>query len=67
MLKNQTAPSRTCAHPIDRNLALAERLKINGTPTSIAQDGRVLAGAASTTQIETWLAKPATTSHPASE
>jgi len=44
-----------CTHPIDRNVALAERLGISGTPTLIAGDGRRLAGAAGLAQIEAWL------------
>ena len=44
-----------CAHPVDRNVALGERLNISGTPTLIAADGRVLPGAASAAQIEEWL------------
>ena len=57
MLYGQTAASSNCAHPVDRNIALGERLQINGTPTMIAADGRVLPGAASADQIEAWLAK----------
>ncbi len=44
-----------CAHPVDRNIALGERLGISGTPTLVAADGRVLAGAATLPQIEAWL------------
>ena len=57
MLRGETIAPRTCAHPVDRNIALGERLQINGTPTSIASDGRVMPGAASAAQIEAWLAK----------
>lgn len=46
-----------CAHPVDRNIALAERLGITGTPTLVARDGRVLAGSAGLAQIEAWLAR----------
>jgi len=31
-------------------------LQINGTPTLIAADGRIMPGAASAAQIEAWLA-----------
>ena len=34
-----------------------DRLGISGTPTLVAQDGRVLAGAAGLPQIEAWLAR----------
>ena len=57
MLHGRTAASSNCAHPVDRNIALGERLQINGTPTMIAADGRVLPGAASADQIAAWLAK----------
>ena len=59
MLRGQTTTSRACANPVDRNVALGERLQINGTPTMIAADGRMLPGAASAEQIEAWLAKSA--------
>ena len=59
MSRGQTSTNRTCAHPVDRNVALGERLQINGTPTLIAADGRVMPGAASSEQIEAWLAKNA--------
>jgi thiol:disulfide interchange protein DsbC len=45
---------------VDRNVALGERLGINGTPTLIAADGRMLPGAASKEQIEAWLLRSAT-------
>ena len=57
MLHGQTAANTDCVHPVDRNGALGERLQINGTPTMIAADGRVLPGAANAAQIEAWLAK----------
>lgn len=57
MLHDQTPPGADCVHPVDRNVALAERLGINGTPTLIAGDGRLMPGAASRQQIETWLAR----------
>lgn len=49
--------AQECVHPVDRNVALGERLGINGTPTLVAADGRVLPGAASLAQIEAWLAR----------
>jgi thiol:disulfide interchange protein DsbC len=57
MQQNQPATSEPCAHPVDRNIALAERLGISGTPTLVAGDGRVMAGAASAAQVEDWLAR----------
>lgn len=58
MLRDSLPPQADCPHPVDRNVALGEQLGINGTPTLIAGDGRVLAGAASRDQIEAWLSRP---------
>ena len=58
MLRDALPPQADCPHPVDRNVALGEQLGINGTPTLIAGDGRVLAGAASRDQIEAWLSRP---------
>lgn len=60
MLRDALPPQADCRHPVDRNVALGEQLGINGTPTLIAGDGRVLAGAASRDQIEAWLSRPGT-------
>jgi thiol:disulfide interchange protein DsbC len=60
MLRDALPPKADCPHPVDRNIALGEQLGINGTPTLIAGDGRVLAGAASREQIESWLSGPGT-------
>jgi len=57
MLRDTLPPQADCPHPVDRNVALGEQLGINGTPTLIAGDGRVLAGAASRDQIEAWLSR----------
>ena len=47
MWDDKQIPAQECAHPVDRNVVLGERLGINGTPTLVAADGRVLPGAAS--------------------
>lgn len=60
MWRDEKIPAQECAHPVDRNVALGERLGINGTPTLVAADGRVLPGAASLAQIESWLARDTT-------
>jgi len=60
MWDDKKTRAQECAHPIDRNVALGERLGINGTPTLVAADGRVLPGAASLAQIEAWLARDTT-------
>ncbi len=57
MLRDETSPAGECPHPVDRNIALGERLGISGTPTLVAGDGRILPGAASRAQIEAWLAR----------
>jgi thiol:disulfide interchange protein DsbC len=36
--------AKTCANPIDENLALVERLGVNGTPAIFLEDGRRLPG-----------------------
>ncbi len=55
MWRGESVPQADCPHPVDRNVALGERLGINGTPTLISVDGRMLPGAASKEQIEAWL------------
>ena len=45
-----------CAHPLERNRALARRLDVAGTPTLIFADGRRIAGYASAAQVEAALA-----------
>ncbi len=57
MRQDQIITGEPCAHPVDRNIALAERLGISGTPTLVAADGRIMAGAASASQIKDWLAR----------
>ncbi len=60
MTRDQVPSSADCAHPVDRNVALADRLGVTGTPTLVAADGRVLPGAASAEQINAWLARSTT-------
>jgi thiol:disulfide interchange protein DsbC len=59
MWRGEEVTPAACPHPVDRNVALGERLGINGTPTLIAADGRMLPGAASKEQVEAWLARSA--------
>jgi thiol:disulfide interchange protein DsbC len=54
-LVGSVATKGDCENPIAANVALAERLGINGTPTLIARDGRLLPGAASADRISAWL------------
>jgi len=57
MWRDEKVSARDCPHPVDRNVALGDRLGVSGTPTLVAGDGRVLPGAASSAQIEAWLAR----------
>ena len=56
MLRGQPPASTACdTGALDRNLALSRSLGIQGTPTLVASDGRILAGAASAPEIVAWL------------
>ena len=58
LMKTGKAPAkRNCENPIQRNIQLAQRLGILGTPTLLSADGRILPGAASSERIEQWLAE----------
>lgn len=50
-------PSPGCDHPIDRNLALARRLGVNGTPTLFWDDGSRTEGLVNRAVIEQHLAR----------
>ena len=53
MLKNQVPKNKgDCATPIARNIDLAGKLNINGTPALIFEDGRLIPGAIPAEQIE---------------
>lgn len=51
------AAKADCKNPIQDNVALGQRLGINGTPTLIAPDGSMKPGALPIEQIEAWLGK----------
>lgn len=55
MVNGKTPPAAECAHPIDRNIALARRLRVEGTPALFDVRGRHLAGAAPARRIEDFL------------
>ncbi|MBU1664346.1 MAG: thioredoxin fold domain-containing protein, partial [Gammaproteobacteria bacterium] len=59
-VKGSAAPAQTvkptCENPIARNLALADRLGINGTPTLIFENGQKASGALPVAEIERRLA-----------
>lgn len=57
MWRDEKISAKDCPHPVDRNVALGDRLGVSGTPTLVAGDGRVLPGAASSAQIEAWLTR----------
>ena len=62
MLDGKTPPaSSDCTHPIDRNLALARQVGVDGTPTLIWADGHRTSGYLDRTAIETRLARTETT------
>lgn len=44
-----------CDNPLQRSIAQGEKLGIKGTPTLIAEDGRMHPGAASLPQLNAWL------------
>jgi thiol:disulfide interchange protein DsbC len=52
MLKGIDPATATCANPIERNLALGDRLHVDGTPTIVFADGRMHAGFVSADEFE---------------
>ena len=50
------AANASCAHPLERNVALAQRLKVRGTPTLFYADGRRSDGYIDAREIEQRLA-----------
>ncbi len=54
------APSAAClaAAPVERLSQLAKSLRVEGTPTFIAADGRKRAGARSAAELAAWLSHP---------
>ena len=55
MLRGAVPPSASCSHPIDRIAALAANLRVLGTPTLFAGDGRRAVGAQSGPELDAWL------------
>ena len=55
MLENFTPEAATCDTPLDAIAALAQKLKINGTPAMIAGDGRLVSGGKKAADIKSWL------------
>ncbi len=57
MWRDERPRAADCTHPVDRNVALGERLGIMATPTLVAADGRIMPGAAPLPQVEAWLSR----------
>lgn len=55
MISKEMPAKKDCSNPIDSNVTFARDNGIEGTPTLIAGDGRVMPGAAKREQIEAWL------------
>lgn len=55
MLDGKPPQPADCAHPIDRNIALARKLGVDGTPVLFDSQGRRLVGAAPVERIEAFL------------
>ena len=55
LMRRNEVSNGSCENPIDRNVALAESLAINGTPTVILQDGSIIPGAPSAAKLEQML------------
>ncbi len=55
MLDGKAPTAAECVHPIDRNIELARKLGVEGTPTLFDVRGRHLAGAAPAQRIEEFL------------
>lgn len=55
MDKEPSEKTKNCKNPVAENIALAEKLKVRGTPTMIHKDGRRTSGAMSRAAFEKWL------------
>lgn len=55
MVGKEMPTRKDCNNPIDANVAFAHENGIEGTPTLIAADGRMMPGAAKKAQIDAWL------------
>lgn len=56
MLKGVDPAGAKCDNPIDRNLALGQKLHVDGTPTLVFADGRMHAGTVTAEELEHLLA-----------
>ena len=55
MLRGVLAAEKSCDSPIDEIQAVGQKYKMNGTPTLVFADGRVVPGAIPTSDMETYL------------
>lgn len=55
LMRRNEVPTGQCDNPVDRNIALAETMGINGTPTVILPDGSIIPGAPSAAKLEQML------------
>lgn len=55
MLRGVLAADKSCDSPIDEIQAVGQKYKMNGTPTLVFADGRVVPGAISTSDMEAYL------------
>lgn len=55
LMRRNEVPTGQCENPVDRNIALAETMGINGTPTVILPDGSIIPGAPSAAKLEQML------------
>lgn len=55
MTRGVVPAASSCTHPIDRIVALGTTLRILGTPTLFASDGRRIVGAQSAAELDAWL------------
>jgi thiol:disulfide interchange protein DsbC len=61
VLTGSVAKLKACDNPVNDNLVLGARLGVTGTPTLIAQDGRILPGAVPAEKLDQWLNTPKAT------
>jgi len=55
MLRGAAPQPVSCSHPVDRIVALGASLRVLGTPTLFAGDGRRAVGAQSAAELDAWL------------
>ncbi|HKI61944.1 MAG TPA: DsbC family protein [Mariprofundaceae bacterium] len=56
MLEGKALPKADCQTPLDEIAAIGQKLGINGTPTLIAGDGRMMSGGKPASELKAWLA-----------